>query len=104
MQNAYLHTEDRVLRTGKSTKQIAHKLVLSRDIQSLMNTTLVFNEKKKTLYEGGLGPGTLEPQKCLTKFLPLDYERTQVDNSNLYIYIYIFIHCCEDSWHKYFYN
>ncbi len=41
-----LHTDDRALRSGKSTKQNAHKSVLALDIQSLMNT-FGFNEKKK---------------------------------------------------------
>ncbi len=72
------------------------QFVLALDIQLLMNTTLVLMRQKKTLYEGGLETGTLEPHNCLTQFLPLEYERTQVDNYNLYIYI----HCCEDSWHK----
>ncbi len=83
MHTAHLHTQ---LHSGKSTKQNAHKLVLALDIQSLMNTTLVLMKKKKTLYEGGLEAGTLEPQKCLTKLLPLDYEITQVENSNLCLF------------------
>ncbi len=86
MHNAHLHTEDRALHSSKSTKQYAQKLVLALDIQSLMNTTLVLMKKKKTLYEGGLEPGTLELQKCLTQLLPLDYEITQVENSNLCLF------------------
>ncbi len=50
VQNANLHTDDRALRSGKSTKQNAHKRVHFLDIQSLMNT-FGFNGKKN-LYEG----------------------------------------------------
>ncbi len=74
MNNVNLNTEDRALRSGKSTKQNAHNCVLALDIQSLMNTILVlifFFKIKIKQYEGGLGPGTLELKKCLTKVLPL---------------------------------
>ncbi len=60
--NAHLHTEDRALRSGKSTKQNAHKRVLALYIQPLMNTTFVLikkkKKKKKKQYKGGLEPGT----------------------------------------------
>ncbi len=92
--NVQIHTEDRALRSGKSTKQNAHKLVLvlALDKQSLINTTLVSMRKKHTLYEGRLEPGTLEPKKCLTKFLLLVYEKTRMADSNLYIYLLLLRH------------
>ncbi len=55
-------------------------------IKLLMNTTLVLMRKIKKLYKGGLEPGTLEPHTFLKKVLPLDYQRSKVNNSNVYIY------------------
>ncbi len=87
MHNAHLHTEDRALRSGKNTFKIkCTQLVLALDIQSLMNTTLVLMRKIKKLYKGGLEPGTLEPHTFLKKVLPLDYHRSKVNNSNVFIY------------------
>ncbi len=50
----HLHTDDRAFRSGKSTKQNAHKRVLALDIQITDEHHFGFNEKKKKLYKGGL--------------------------------------------------
>ncbi len=75
LHNAHLHTDDRALRSGKNTKQNAHKRVLALDIQSLMNTALVLMRKKK-LYEGGLEPGTSKILDKHSTTRPLKHTRT----------------------------
>ncbi len=70
--NAHLHTDDRAFRSGKITKQNAHKRVLALDIQSLMNTALVLMREKKT-YEDGLELGTSEMLDKISTTRPLKH-------------------------------
>ncbi len=93
MHNAHLHTDDRAFRSGKTTKQNAHKCVLALDIQSLMNTTLVLMRKEKT-YEDGL---ELRTSKMLDKISTTKPLSTQA------IFAHLRIHCCKVSRHELYY-
>ncbi len=73
MHNAHLHTDDRAFRSGKTTKQKAHKRVLALDIQSLMNTTLVLMRKEKKTYEDGIELGTSEMLDKISTSKPLKH-------------------------------